>query len=126
MGNSGPSKEQEDNLIRNFDVSRYRGLHPELSEKEVREMYRMFVQANPSNGKVSSGRVFCNYYEDQEMKRIGLPPQNAQLDFDSFFEVMSQFLKAKKARHGNNIDFGVKDTDPQVICVNCGPTPTIA
>ena len=119
MGGSQSSENPaEAAAVSQLDIGRYRVMAPRLSDREIKEIYRMFLDANPQGGLVQNSKVFRNYMEDNDFDASVKANPHGTMNFDVFFEVMSRFLLRKKEKYGPRFQFDAKEIEPQPLCFN--------
>ena len=119
-GGNSKMLQQEDLAVSQLDLNRYRQMAPHATDREIQEIYRMFLDANPVNGEVRNNIVFRNYLEDTDFDSSVKANPSGSMNFDAFFRVMSNFLARKKEKHGPRFQFDAKEIEPQPLCFNCG------
>ena len=108
--------------LRALDVGKYRARNPQLSERDVLEIYRMFLLQRPEHGRVKAAALFKNYSDDPAVGARLRQRAADTLDFDACFEIMGETIAEKRRRFGPNTEFIAEENPPQPL-FNCGPSP---
>ena len=58
---SDHSKVSDPHFYDKIDIARYKSMRPNLSETEIKQIYRMFDTYNPKNGLIKSGDLVKKY-----------------------------------------------------------------
>lgn len=123
MGNcsADASDEQIREQLRGLDLAKYQKMNPQLREKDIVEIYRMFLLRGPKDGRAKCKALFKNYREDPAVRAQNYLSPHATIDFDSWFDIMGQMIVEKRRKYGQDTEFIVEENPPQPL-FNCGPS----
>ena len=60
MGNA-ESNPNDPNFYTNLNLAKYKSMRPNLSETEIKQIYRMFQGFNPKDGKIRTQELLKKY-----------------------------------------------------------------
>ena len=69
MGNSNTNP-NDPHFYDHLDVPYYQRLKPSLNEREVKQIYRMFVSYNPKNGVIKTDDVLQTYADGADCEDL--------------------------------------------------------
>lgn len=117
MGNSGSISDEK---LDYEQLEKYKRLRPNLSEKEIQQIYGMFQFYKPVNGVIQTKEILEKYAgtEDWENLKHHLQSSN-EINFNQYFFYMEEFMTRKKNKFGDDMDFETDDQEATCnLCVS--------